>query len=199
MHEGFVRKISLVGIEGILSILSVKGNESLVIHTVLTALGSCISSKIKHIPDKGREDIRTGKQLFYQLLVIIRLILLGIIPLLRCIGMPIESLAPVLGDAYRNIGVRRMESIEPCAVVRDLAAIPPKIMIIPHDVRNFQILVVGVAHADCGYSRQARRVKRFCKLLQSFVIIYQIAHIAGTHGYFVGKPPKAYRRVVIIL
>ena len=56
VHEGLVAEPGLVGVEGILLILAVEGDQALVVHAVFAALVAAVGGKVEHVPHVGGPD-----------------------------------------------------------------------------------------------------------------------------------------------
>ena len=117
---------------------------------VFPAFCARVRAKIEHIPNVRRPQIFTGKQLFNQFFMIIRLIFFRIIALHGVGGMPIKRLASVFGNANGLIGEFFMELIKPRPIHRRIPTVPTEIMIVGNDVGD---LYVWFVHATHGHAR----------------------------------------------
>ena len=120
------------------------------VHTVFSALGSCVCGEVKHIPYMSCPKIRTNGNLLNQFLVVVSLILLGIISLgnIRCV--PIKSLTAVLAYADSLVRILLVELIKPRTVHINITAVPAEVMIIGHNIADVHIFIIHTAH---GYNR----------------------------------------------
>ena len=130
MDEGLIGKPGLVCIEGVLLILPVDGDQSLVVLAVFTAFGPGIGTEVEHVPHMGCPEVLPGEELLYEFLMVVCLILLGVIPLDGLRGVPVQGLAAVLGAADGTVRILLMELIEPGTVHGGLPAVPAEVVVV---------------------------------------------------------------------
>ena len=138
MDEGLVAEPCLVGIEGVLLVLAVDGDQALVVLAVFAALRPGIGTEVEHIPAMGGPDIGTGEQLLDQFFVVVGLVFLGVVTLCRIGGVPVQCLTAVFADTDGDVGVFGVEIIQPGAVHIGLAAVPAEIVVVADKVGNGQ-------------------------------------------------------------
>ena len=199
MDKGIIRKPGLVGIEGVLLILAVDGDQALVVLSVLAALRARVRAEVEHIPHMRRPEILTGKELADQGFMIHRLILLGIIAAFRLGIVPVERLAAVLAHADGRIGIFLMEAVKPRTVFIHAAAVPAEVMIVADHVRNMHDFLIHTAHGDAGDHRGARGVQPMHQIVELSVIADHVRILRAVHGDLVGEAPDRNGRMVIAL
>ena len=189
----------LVSKEGILLVLAVNGNKTLMVLTVLATLCTGIGAEVIHIPNMGSPQIRTLCNALDQFFVVICLVFLGIVALGGSRGMPVQRLTAVLGNTDGQVGVHSVELIKPRAVHRGLAAIPTEIVVIGHTVGNLQVLCIHGAHRNHGHSGGTSLVHLMDKGVQNTVVIQQVGILLALHGDLVGQAPNSNTSMVVVL
>lgn len=166
---------------------------------VFAAFVAGVGTKIKHIPHMGGPDIGAGEQLLDQFLVVMGLVFLGVIALLRGVGMPVQRLAAVFAAADGQRGVLGVELVEPGAVHGGIAAIPAKVMVVRNRVGNFQVGAVGGTHADGRHDGGAGGVHGMAQIVEPVMVCQQVRVLVPFHGDFVAQPPDHNGGVVVVL
>ena len=165
MHKRLIGQPCFIRIESIFLVLTVKRNESLVVHTVFSTLGTGICCEVEHIPYVASPDIRSGEQLLDQLLMIISLIFFGIIALLRIGGVPVQCLAAIFTHTYRKSGMHCMELVHPGTVHRSIPAVPAEIVIPGYRIRNGHIFTVHWTHGYHSHGSQSCLIHFVAKVI----------------------------------
>ena len=116
---------------------SIKGNESLVILSRVSCLISSCCSKLKHIPYVRAPDIRTGRQHFQHMLVILGLIAFCEISFFRFGRLKLNGgICTVLCQSNYHIGMLFMEVIKPLIIVLRFPYIPSVVKVVTSNIRK---------------------------------------------------------------
>ena len=145
-------------------------------------------------PDPGAslKDLR-------HMLMVEGLVLLAVILALRVAAVPVHNaLTAVLGHAKADVRVLGMEFIQPRAVVLNLAAVPPKVVVVAFHIGDVVHGTLGRGVGNMGDGSQAGRVKLLDQLLQVVVTIDQLLTDAADED-LIGDAPEHDGGVVVVL
>ena len=199
VDKGLVAEPCLVGIEGILLILTVEGHKALMVLAVFAALIPGVSAKVEHIPHMGSPHKLPGEQLLDQLLMVVGLVFLGVITLGGVGGMPVQRFAAILRTANGNIGVLSVEVIEPGAVHRGVTAVPAKIVVVGNHVRNLDVGRIDGTGRNRRNGGQSGLVHFVAQIVEDVVVFQQIGVSVALHGNLIGQAPNHDGGVIIVL
>ena len=199
MDERLLAEPGFVGIERILLVFAVDGNQALMILSILSALTPGVAAKVKHIPDMGCPDKFPGEKLSDQILMVFGLVFLGIISLLGVRTVPVQAFCTVFRTAHRDLGIYGVEFIKPGAIHVRFAPVPAEVMVVRNRIRNPQILGI---HGTIGQSCQRGQsgfVQLVAQIIEQSVIFQQVRVLRAVHGNFVAQPPHHNAGMVVIL
>ena len=193
MHEGINvgrDEPCLVGIERILFVLTVDGDKTLMILTVLTALGSCIRAEVKHIPNVSGPDIFSRKELTDERFVVDRLIFFGVISAFGIRVMPIKRFAAVFRATNGLVRIFFVELIVPSSILVKASAVPTEIMVVGYHVGDVNVLFINIAHGDTSYRCGTGLVHLVNKVVELVMVGDQIGIFRAVHRDLVRKSPN---------
>ena len=115
----------------------------------------------------GRPDVRPAADNLSQVLMIQRLVFLTVIPASR-FGTVVRDvgLRSVLGYPDRAVRMRLMELVHPGLRPCQLTAIPAKIVVIAHHIREIHLLIIRLQHRDVSHGCKPRGVHGVSQIVQ---------------------------------
>ena len=121
MNEWFIRQPCFICIKGIFLIFAVKCHQPFMVHAIFTAFVSGICCEIKHIPYKATPYIRTGRNRFPVLYMIIGLPVLRMPPTVwhgfyqRILLMINAGTGTILTNGNTNFRMISMHTVQPAS------------------------------------------------------------------------------------
>ena len=199
MNEGNVGEPCLVSIEGVLLVLSVHSDKTLVVLSVLATLCSCVSTEVEHVPNVSSPEVLTCEELLDKLLVVVCLVFLSVVTLSGIGGMPVKSLATVLGNTDRKLRMHLVELVEPRTVHVCCSTVPTEVVVVGNNVRNLKIRRLHGTHGNRCDSGKSCLIHFVNEVVEDSVVLKEIRILIALHCNLVRETPNYDRGVVVVL
>ena len=200
MYKWFIRQICFIYVEGVFPYLSVKGHQSFLILSRLSALVTSVSGEIKHIPAMHCPEIGTFAPHFQQMLMVNCLIILCPVTFFRFAALICRiGICSVLGQTNDRIRVRLMEIVKPLVILFLLSHIPSVIQIVAADIRCHHKRIIHIQHKCVSHRGRTGHIQLVTKVVQNPVIFNHIIIHTACRSNLIGKPPYHNGRMIIVL
>ena len=175
MDEGLFSEPCLVNIERVLLDLAIHGDKAFIVPSLRAALLAEEASEIKHVPDKGPPDPRTGAEHFQCRLMHHGLIFLSVIHLDRVLGMVgQQGITSVFADRDSAIRILRVIFICPLSEVIKITAVPAEVMVPGFHITDLVKRVIPAGRIFMRDDRQAVPINALDRLLKILVTSKQL-------------------------
>ena len=190
MNERIIAPPGFVQIEAVFFNLSVKGNKALVVHSRLATLVSCISCKIKHVPNVSRPHERISFKASEHVLMIDCLILLCVISSSWVLTVKVRhSLASVLRITKASVRINHVEKSHPDIIEEKPRNIPAQIKVPADCICNVCHLIERSAHCITCKCCKSCIIHLMTKVVELSVVIKHICLVLGGYCYLIGYTP----------
>ena len=170
------------------------------VFTVLAALITSVGGEVEEVPDVRCPEIRARFDHAEHMLMIKRLVFLGIVALLRVLGVEGRiGVRAVFGEADDPVGVLGVVFVEEFVRLLQLSQVPAEIEVLAVDIGNLQNGAFNLQHKDVGHGCQARRIEAVAKIVQEPMVLQQFLVDGAGGGDLIAETPDRDAGVIIAL